>query len=149
MEHAWRYFALHAGQRLSMLNFFVVIFGLIAAGLAAALQASPRLSFVAIALGVLLSVLSFVFWKLDQRTSFMIKHAEDVLSEREKHLLAEGNWIFARDAPRAREQFDRMSTWTGLWTYGKALRLLFTLAGVFGLIGAGLGAMRALGHFSW
>ena len=79
-NHAWRYFELHANQRIAVFNFFLVLSGLIAAGLAAAVQAAGLLLVVGAVLGLLLALVSFIFWKLDQRTSFLIKHAEQALA---------------------------------------------------------------------
>ena len=79
LEHAWSYFQLHATQRITVFNYFVVFSGVLATGLATAVQANPRLAAVGIVLGLLLSLLSFLFWKLDQRASFLIKHAEELI----------------------------------------------------------------------
>ena len=38
---------------------------------------------VGIALGIFLAAVAFTFWKLDQRTAFLIKHAEQALQEAE------------------------------------------------------------------
>lgn len=39
LEHAWRYFALHAGQRMSLFNYFVLCFAFVSAGLAGCIRA--------------------------------------------------------------------------------------------------------------
>lgn len=62
------YFSLHATQRITVFNYFVVFAGILSTGLAATIRAPNRLAFVGIALRLLLSFLSFLFWKLDQRT---------------------------------------------------------------------------------
>jgi ABC-type uncharacterized transport system permease subunit len=61
LEHAWRYFALHAGQRMSIFNFFLVLSGIVAAGLAACLQRHGPFQLIGVALGVLLALVSFTF----------------------------------------------------------------------------------------
>lgn len=94
LEHAWRYFELHANQRISIFNYFVVISGAVSAGIAATWQGSQHFSIVGIVLGLLLSVVSFVFWKLDQRVSFLIKHAESALAEVEQSLPAHSVRLF-------------------------------------------------------
>lgn len=40
LEHAWRYFSLHAQQRLSLFNYFLLASGSVVAGPAACLQRS-------------------------------------------------------------------------------------------------------------
>src|SRR5580704_16155126 len=52
LEHAWRYFALHANQRMSLFNFFLVLAGLISAGLAACLQRTGSFQLLGVALGL-------------------------------------------------------------------------------------------------
>ena len=44
LAHAWAYFQLHAAQRITIFNYFVVLSGILATGLAAAIQAPPRLA---------------------------------------------------------------------------------------------------------
>jgi ABC-type amino acid transport system permease subunit len=56
LEHMWRYFELHANQRMTVFNFYLVLSGAIAAGLAATLQGSARLALVGIVLGALLAL---------------------------------------------------------------------------------------------
>jgi len=85
LTHAGRYFELHANQRMSVFNFFLALSGVVSAGLAALVQGSAHLIFLGILLGLLLVLVSFIFWKLDQRVSFLIKHAEDALSELEEN----------------------------------------------------------------
>src|SRR4051794_23723757 len=79
LAHAWAYFSLHAGQRITIFNYFVVFSGILATGLATAIQGPPRLASIGVALGLLLSLLSYLFWQLDRRTSFLVKHAEDAI----------------------------------------------------------------------
>lgn len=94
LAHAWRYFELHANQRMSVFNFVLALSGVASAGLAALLQGSSRLSFLGVLRGVLLALVAFVFWKLDQRVSFLIKHAEAALSELEHALPDERARLF-------------------------------------------------------
>jgi hypothetical protein len=83
LEHAWRYFSLHAQQRLSLFNYFLLASGSVVAGLAACLQRSGLFQILGTGLGALLVLISFVFWKLDQRSAFLVKHAEEALTELE------------------------------------------------------------------
>lgn len=75
-------------------SFFLFASGAIAAGLAATLQGTPRFSSLGIALGALLMLVSFIFWKLDQRVSFLIKHAEQALAETEQAFSAKEACLF-------------------------------------------------------
>ena len=55
MEHAWRYFELHAQQRMTVFNFYLAISGLLAAGIGMCLQQGPKFSLLISILGVFLS----------------------------------------------------------------------------------------------
>lgn len=141
LDHAWAYFTLHANQRITVFNYFVVFAGILCTGLAATIQASDRFSFIGIALGVILVMLSFLFWKLDQRTSFLIKHAEDILKLHEPVL-----------APLLADEVDKTSKAKaddGLWTYGQVFRAIFAVMALIGFVGAILSALHATHHLDW
>lgn len=78
-EYAWKYFALHASQRMSLFNFFVGCSAVVTAALWGTLNEKIQAYGIGIVLGILLPFTSFVFWKLDQRVSFFIKIAEEAL----------------------------------------------------------------------
>jgi len=145
MDHAWRYFELHANQRMSLFNFFLAISGVVLAGLAATLQASLNFSMLGIVLGALLAVISFIFWKLDQRVSFLIKHAETALVVLEKALPVNCSRLFLLEPSHTNEVAAATSWWTRLWTYGKCFRLIFWVMGLTGFGGAVLSVLKATG----
>jgi phosphotransferase system glucose/maltose/N-acetylglucosamine-specific IIC component len=134
LEHVWRYFALHAGQRLSMFNYFLVLFGLTAAGLAGCLRAEGVLRLAGVLLGASLAAIAYTFHKLDQRTSFLIKHAEASLRALEELAVASDARLFSTE-PRG-TQFAEATT--GLWTYGRSFRFVFSVAAFVGVLGAAL-----------
>ena len=141
LDHAWAYFTLHANQRITVFNYFVVFSGILCTGLAATLQAPTRSSFVGIALGLILVMLSFLFWKLDQRTSFLIKHAEDVIKNHEPAL-----------APLVADEVDKTTkakAKDGLWTYGEVFRAIFAVMALIGLVGGTLSALHATHRLDW
>src|SRR5215813_9397580 len=80
-DYAWNYFQLHAAQRMSTFNFFIVLAGLLTTGLAGTFMRDFQWNMVGTVLSVGLTVASFAFWKLDQRVSFFIKHAESSLKQ--------------------------------------------------------------------
>ncbi len=145
LDHCWRYFQLHAVQRLTVFNFYVVLAGLVAAGLSATLQGSPRFAMLGVVLGLILSLLSYVFWKLDQRGSFLVKHAEEAMSEMENATLPEISRLFMREPKR----FQTQRIARGLWTFGRSFRLVFGVMAAFGLCGAFIAGLRAAELFSW
>jgi len=76
---AWDYFQLHAAQRMALFNFFVLISAILTAGMGSALRKNGAYECVGLALAVSLLLVSFAFWKLDQRVRFLVKHAEGIL----------------------------------------------------------------------
>ncbi len=141
LAHAWAYFNLHAGQRITIFNYFVVFSGILTTGLAAAIQAPPRLATVGVALGLLLCLLSFLFWQLDRRTSFLIKHAEDAIKLQEP--------VGARLMTEEVVKTANAKKGEGLWTYGKVFRSIFLVMAIVGLAGAIVSGLRGSGKLSW
>ena len=90
-KYVWNYFQLHATQRMTTFNFYVVIASLLTTALAGTFANGFVHPWLGVPLGVALAVISFVFWKLDQRVSFLIKHAESSLIEIEAKLEQGGN----------------------------------------------------------
>jgi hypothetical protein len=136
LEHAWRYFALHAGQRMSLFNYFLIMFGIASAGLAGCLRAEGVLRLVGALLGGALASVAFVFWKLEQRSSFLVKHAETALLElEERHIAVESARLFRLEPAHTQTAQAVKPRATRVWTYGKSFRFLFALAAAVGIIG--------------
>ncbi len=138
LDHAWGYFQLHANQRVTVFNYFVVFSGLLVTGMVAAGQTSPRFAFVGVVLGLLLCGLSYIFFRLDQRVSFLIKNSEDVIKKLEPSTAA----LFSDEVKLTSDAKGQ-----GLWTYGQAFRTMFFVMAVVGLLGAGFFGIRGFtGH---
>jgi len=144
LEHAWRYFALHANQRILLFNFFVVISASVSAGLAACLQKGGVFQLVGGGLGMLLVLISFIFWKLDQRTAFLVKHGERAITDLEAALPFPAAHLLSSEpevsAPRRRGFWPLR-----MWTYGTAFRVMFAAMGLVGVLGGALAFSRYLG----
>lgn len=123
MDHAWRYFALHAQQRMSVFNFFVVLSGILSTGIAASLQGGKP-TLVTATLGALLAVFAFVFQRLDRRGAQFVKLAEDALVAGEARCMPDYARIFS---------LEHASTLTGTWTFGRSFRLIFAVMAIAGL----------------
>ena len=77
-DSAWKYFTVHANQRLKLFQFYITICSalLAAGGLVIRLdEYMPLLVF----LGGFTAFVSFIFWKLDCRTNFLVKRGEEAL----------------------------------------------------------------------
>lgn len=147
-DHAWRYFELHANQRMAVFNFFLVLTGLTAAGIATSLQGAKTLGLLGVSLGLLMALVSFIFWKLDQRVSFLMKRAELAMS------------VLEADLPKAAKLFGDEPTvtscacssgnpWTRHWTYGRSFRVTFWITGIFGISTALISGCRLLNMLQW
>jgi hypothetical protein len=137
LDHAWRYFELHSKQRIAIFNFFIVASGAAFAGIGVTLQQGATFSIVGIAVGLLLALTAFLFWKLDSRASALIKHAEGALSRLEENLPETGR-LFAREATGTGKAE------AGKWTFGRVFRFTFASVGMAGLIGAALSLASCL-----
>lgn len=144
-EHAWRYFELHAGQRMTLFNYFTFFAGLMAAGIAATLQSDAAFAYFGLVLGPLLALLAFVFWKLDQRVSFLIKNAETVLTHAEAAELPTEAQLFRNEPSATAAAQANRSMLAAQWTFGTSFRAVFLVAALFGLASGGLAGLKATG----
>jgi len=127
MDHAWKYFELHAQQRMTVFNFFLAIAGLIAAGIGVGLQVGGGFSALVSLLGCFLSLVSLIFWRLDQRVSAMIKLAEGAI------VYLEGLGVAPEAAIFTRELNSKNSNGgVKIWTYGRCFRVSFLIVGAAG-----------------
>jgi len=76
--YAWAYFALHADQRMKLFNFFLILSGLIVGAIPAVRGVAPNAKIVAF-LPMLLILIAFVFWRLEERTRRLVKNGEEAL----------------------------------------------------------------------
>lgn len=132
LEHAWRHFALHAQQRTTVFNFYTASAGLALTGMfyVLATAAAPKVFGVAAGLGA--ALLSFVFWKLDERVTQMIKVGEQILVALEQSLPDPRHRIFER----VEGQSVNSNLFRGVWSYGRSFRTMFLVVGIIGLVGA-------------
>ena len=142
-QYVWNYFQLHASQRLSTFNFYIVISTAIAAGYIVTVGVNS-IPMLAILLGATISLLSFVFWKLDVRNKQMIKNAEEALKYLEALTYTPRNInesnvlkIFTYEE----EQTNRMKRSKSFWpwkkhySYSKCFNIVFAVFGILGLLG--------------
>jgi hypothetical protein len=77
-QYAWNYFSVHADQRLKTFNFYLVLCTAIVAGILVTAKDATN-SIGAASLALLISPLSFIFWKLDQRNHHLVTIGETAL----------------------------------------------------------------------
>ncbi|MCK4369162.1 MAG: hypothetical protein KAV68_05840 [Dehalococcoidales bacterium] len=140
-QYIWNYFQVHAAQRLTTFNFYILISTLIATGFLIVIKDMPIL---ALLLSVVLILLSFVFWKLDARNKQLIRIAEaglkyleskDEIADktREPHILN----IFSYEEAQTKELRSKKTKWiwNKVFTYSTCFNIVFIVFAVLGLFG--------------
>jgi len=119
---------LHAQQRISVFNFFIVLSGILATGIGAGFQAGKTMTPVVAILGALLALFSFVFYRLDGRGSELVKLAEAALILGENTCMPEFARIIAEEGKSRAPAASSPKT----WTFGRSFRLIFWVMGIAG-----------------
>jgi hypothetical protein len=136
--YAWNYFAVHAAQRMSVFQFFVTLSTAIVGGAVLIAGSAEDRKWAAL-LFVLLPFLAFIFWRLDSRTSALIKNAERSLK-----------WI-EKNKSRGQDDHDPVALFTndertvagsraqspfGHTSYSQSFRYVFIATALLGIVGA-------------
>jgi hypothetical protein len=138
-QYAWNYFQLHAEQRLKTFEFYIVMATVLLSGYGVSLKEND-LKPISVVLGILLTILSFVFWKLDVRNKQLIKNAEQVLKTIEKECIPESSEntfnilkLFTYDDEQKK---DRASFffWRRYFSYSNCFNIMFIVFAVLGII---------------
>lgn len=151
-EQAWDYFELHASQRLTTFNYYIVISTLITTGIFATFSKDYTSPSLGLAGGLLLGFFSFVFWKLDDRNRQIIKGAEDALKffETSSDLADSADGpnvlkLFTRDdfLTARRRATGRTWPWKKHYSYTTSFNWVFRAFGIFGLLAVGFSAYKS------
>ena len=162
-DSAWKYFMVHADQRLKLFQFYITLCtALLAAGGLLIRLEEPKVLLVI--LGVFSVFVSFIFWKLDLRTKTLVKRGEEALKTLDNlheipHLDGEGPSpvkLFERDDFLV-EKDAFSSPIMGHFSYSKCFNATFLFVGFLGLLatthglgllasayGIGIGVFKAL-----
>lgn len=149
LEINLKYFEIHAAQRLTVFNYYVAISGTILAALGAVAQSSERYSMVGVLLGALLTIISFLFGKLDARTAFLVKHAEGIIKKIEMQSIPNHLQVFGLEDTETKKAQLNKNVFTKMYTYGSIFSFLFYIVGTIGMIGSLLLASRIAGLIDW
>lgn len=153
IKYAWNYFDLHAKQRTSVFNFFVIFSTVVTTALATTFHQTIRAHYVGIVLGILLIFISFAFWKLDERNKFLTRHGEEALKRIEKEFnLAtndERNPIFIFTSEELRTEQLRKAQKSNFilfrqMSFSTSFNLIYLIYCLIGLTGAILSILAAL-----
>lgn len=144
-KQAWDYFALHAQQRLTTLNFYIVLSSALTAAIVASFQKEFQFPLLRGVAGLLMAVFSYAFWRLDLRNRWFVKRAEAALSAFElghqhddwssRHLPVE--FLFSDERRHERQRTQRTSRSRRLLvpqSYSDTFNMLFFLFGLAGSV---------------
>ena len=139
-NYAWKYFELHADQRLKAFQFYITLSTAVAGGFALLVKNGADNKALCV-FGLALTFLSFVFWKLEERTRELVRIGERAL----KYLDRQHNLPDMDGKPHPLRMFccDDFTSSTrplypivnGHFSYSRCFRWVFVL---FGLIGIGI-----------
>ncbi|MDE7176873.1 MAG: hypothetical protein K2O59_03585 [Lachnospiraceae bacterium] len=136
----WDYFAVHANQRIQILNFYIVLETFFITGLLTLFQLDGNLTAFRLILSASIIFFSFVFYALDKRTKEMIKFSEDALKTIEQKYASEyGSGIMIFSKEQEKTLFERRWSWFAkkFLSYSKLFKLIylfFTIIGISGMI---------------
>jgi hypothetical protein len=152
-KYAWDYFQMHSGQRLTTFNYYLTLSTLIVTGLFVSFQKDFTYPSIGVALGPLLSLISFIFWKIDVRNKQLIKNAEAALAliedsegfsdiDGEPHPLR----LIRCDDFLTRKLRSQKSLWPWRqhYSYSRSFNLVFWVFGLVGIAGGVLCIIRML-----
>jgi hypothetical protein len=96
-DYAWKWFSFHADQRTKMFNFMLIVFGILATAIVAAVDKHLSREITS-GLCVIAGVLALIFSRLDRRNQNLLWLGEDVLVELERRgIFGEGIRIDGRE----------------------------------------------------
>lgn len=132
-EHLWKYFEIHSQQRLTLFNYYIAVSGALISAIGFCLQAEKDFRFLEISLSILLSIFSFLFYKLDQRTSFLIKRSEKSLKKLEEYFELDGVSLFSNDEFDL-ENENKKRFFNKILTYGFIFKIAYFIIGFLSVV---------------
>ena len=154
-DNAWKYFHLHASQRLRLFQFYIAISTAISGALVLAATSSDISALVSAFLASLLSLFSFLFWKLDLRTRTLVKNAEEAIKLLDsRHNLSDIDgdpnplMLFQRDDFILQGRSKNSPPISRRYSYSRCFEWVFRIVGGTGLIVAILQLYKLFCGFS-
>ncbi len=134
----WDYFAIHANQRIQILNFYIVLETFFITGLLTLFQLDGELTLFRLVISIAIIFFSLIFYALDTRTKTMIKYSEDALKAIEqKNVTKYGADIMIFSIEQEKTVFERRWSWFArkCLSYSKLFLLTFIFFTIIGLLG--------------
>jgi hypothetical protein len=132
-EYAWKWFQYHAAQRQTVFQFFLAIIGAVLAGYFA-LTHDGNISPLSRLFGVLVLILSFLFWRLDCRGRRLVKIGERYLAQEEQRLaalLSSNEICFIANADADKGEYPSLIC---VHSFRQIYRYIFILIGALGVL---------------
>lgn len=139
MTYAWNWFEYHAGQRLSVFRFFLIVVAFMSTGYVTSIVRGE--STVAAGLALTLGVTTFFFSRLDVRSMRLIKVSEAPLKKLEEKLSTLVECKELKLAFAADEKPDFTKTWWGkhviqyCYSFRQIYNCLFVIIGIVAVCG--------------
>jgi hypothetical protein len=156
LDLAWKYLQQHAQQRISYFNFFIAFQALMTTGLLTTFTPEFRVHIVGVGIGLLQTLFSYVFWKIDERNKYLTKHGESAIKELERRFYFV---VDDQESPNPirlftseeintdllRENQKGSAFWKKQISHSKSFNILFIVFGSIGILGA---ISSAIYHFA-
>lgn len=130
LELSWNYFSILSGQRMGMIDFYIVVEVALIGAFFTMIGGNTRMLWAECTVCAAIALISFVFYLLDYRNKTMIHCCEKIMSDIEekyaldKHDIKLPFHYIERKTEKAKIRI----------TYSVIFRFLFLLIGVFGLV---------------
>lgn len=129
-KQAWDYFVVHASQRNIVFNFYIFLSAAIATTYSSSFNLDSHLASARPMLAFLELWLTFIFWKLDQRTKFLVKNSEDALKCFESRIATDIVCKVFSHEEQAREEcklrwWEKWKFWRWHMTYSHCFNSVF------------------------
>jgi hypothetical protein len=138
LDLSWKYFQHHAQQRVIHFNYFVVFSTILTTGYITTFQNNFSFEPLRIAIGVVQAFLAVFFAKIDERNSFLIKHAEDTIMGFEGRCLSSNEhpgFLFGGEVKKTLSNKGKAKSWLlPLMTHGQLYRIIYGFFFVIGII---------------
>lgn len=140
-RYVWGYFKAYAEARLSTFRFYLIFCTILMAGIATIIGTNNK--FFIIFLAILLSFLSFIYWKVDIRHKDLIDHSIEALEYIEKKIPLPNNdeeasvlRLFNSEAERSKSylRFPKHIGVHSYFTYSTCVNIVFLVLGISGIV---------------
>jgi len=84
LDLAFKNFVQHAQQRVQHFNYFVLFSSLLTTATITTFQPTYKAYYIAMVLGLIQIVVSYIFIHIDHRNRYLIKHSENIIKKIEK-----------------------------------------------------------------